>query len=100
MPGLFHGVVQESEPGHELLVAPQPHRGLLCAADGEAEQEEVAEEAAVDAVVGEAAGGGGGPGDHKLPVRVGRGMFSILFPGQLRFLWNQTSTGCHWWSDS
>ena len=83
MPGLLDGVVQESEPGHELLVAPQPHCGLLCAADGEAEQEEVAEEAAVDAVVGEAARGGRGAGDHKLPVGVGRGRFSISFRGQL-----------------
>ena len=82
MPGLLDGIVQETEPGHELLVAPQPHCGLLGAADGEAEQEEVVEEAAVDAVVGEAAGGGGGAGDDKLPVGVGRAGSPSYFRGQ------------------
>ena len=70
MPGLFDRIVQQTELRHELGVVPQSHGGPLGAADGEAQEEEVVEEAAADAVVRQAAGGDGAR-DDKLPVCVG-----------------------------
>lgn len=70
MPGLFHRIVQQTELRHELGVVPQSHGGPLGAADGEAQEEEVVEEAAADAVVRQTAGGDGAR-DDKLPVCVG-----------------------------
>ena len=70
MPGLFDRIVQQTELRHELGVVPQSHGGPLGAADGEAQEEEVVEEAAADAVVRQTAGGDGAR-DDKLPVCVG-----------------------------
>ena len=43
-PRLFDGIVEQTEFGHELCVVPESHGGLLGAADGEAEEEEVVED--------------------------------------------------------
>ena len=88
MPGLFHRIVQQTELRHELGVVPQSHGGPLGAADGEAQEEEVVEEAAADAVVREAAGGDGAR-DDKLPVLCWY-TFSIIFLGKF-FPWQFSS---------